>query len=103
MTSIHAELLYTPDCPHADRAERALRWVLTSENVEADIVRVRVADLDQAAGVDFHGSPTIRLDGVDVVPVEEGAPVNLACRLYRDGNGRIDGVPPEDVIRSAIE
>jgi proline dehydrogenase len=102
MTSIRAELLYTPDCPHADRAEHALRWVLASENVEADVVRVPVADLDQAAVVGFHGSPTIRLDGIDVVPVDGAQPVNLACRLYRDGSGRLDGVPPDDAIRAAI-
>ncbi len=101
MTPIKAELLYTPDCPHAERAERALRWVLANEDVHAEIRRIPIENLDEAASHCFHGSPTIRLDGKDVAPVDL-QPVGLSCRLYGDGNGRFDGVPSDEDIRAAI-
>jgi proline dehydrogenase len=96
------ELLVTPHCPHADPAEAAIRAVLAEEEIDADLVRIAVDDLDQAGELDFHGSPTVRIDGVDLVPGPVGEEVHLGCRLYVGADGRLTGVPSPDTIRDAL-
>ena len=96
------ELLATPDCPHADRAEAILRDALTEDGREPSVSRVTVGDLDDAAGLGFHGSPTIRIDGRDVEPPPRELPINLACRLYRQPDGRLEGVVPAATIRAYV-
>jgi proline dehydrogenase len=100
VAAIRAELLYTTDCPHAERAEAQLRRILSEEDVDAAIERIPIDDLDHAAGLGFHGSPTIRLDGVDVASGE--GDVGLACRIYRDPDGSVDTIPSEAVVRAAV-
>ncbi|MEX2547840.1 MAG: proline dehydrogenase family protein [Chloroflexota bacterium] len=101
---MRVELLATLDCPHAERAEQILRQALTSEDgPEPRIDRVYVSNLDHAAGLGFHGSPTIRIDGRDVVPVPANLPINLGCRLYPQPGGRLDGVIPAETIAAEIE
>jgi proline dehydrogenase len=103
MAPVRAELLFTLDCPHAERAEALLRTVLASEHLPVEIERVAIDDLDEAASFGFHGSPTIRLDGRDVVPPPPDEEVSLACRRYAGPDGILDGVPSEAVIRAALD
>lgn len=100
---MRVELLATLDCPHAARAEAILRRALTVDGREPRIDRVYVSDLDNAAGVGFHGSPTIRIDGRDVVPPPASLPINLGCRLYQQPDGTLDGVVSEETIRAEVE
>lgn len=100
---MRAELLYTPDCPHTGRAASRLLKVLDQAGVTAPIDRIPISDLDHAAGLGFHGSPTIRLDGHDVAPVAaEDGEVGLACRRYVQPDGSVDGVPSEEALQSAV-
>lgn len=95
---MRVELLATIDCPHAERAEEILRRALSNNGSTPPIDRVYVSDLDNAAGLGFHGSPTIRIDGRDIVPPPAELPINLGCRLYRQSDGRLDGVVPAETI-----
>lgn len=97
------ELLATSDCPHADRAEQILRQALTEDGHEPSVSRIYVDDIDDAAGLGFHGSPTIRIDGQDVVPPPRDVPIGIACRLYRQPGGGLDGVVPAEVITAYVE
>ena len=102
---MRVELLVTLDCPHVDRAETLAREAL--RNVEGNghepqILRVYVSDLDTAAGLGFHGSPTLRVDGRDVVPPPPDLPINLGCRLYVQPDGRVDGVIPPETIHAEL-
>ena len=96
------ELLVTPHCPHADPAEAVIRAVLAEEEVDAVVVRIEVDDLDEAASLGFHGSPSVRIDGVDLVPGPPGEEVHLGCRLYVGPDGRLTGVPAPDLVRDAL-
>jgi proline dehydrogenase len=96
---VRVEFLATPDCPHSERAERILRETLSVDGREPSVNRIYVNDLDHAAGLGFHGSPTIRIDGRDIVPVPADMPVHLGCRLYMQPDGTLDGVvPPEAIV-----
>jgi proline dehydrogenase len=101
---VRVELLATLDCPHAERAEQILRSTLAENGYEPNVARVYVSDLDNAAGLGFHGSPTIRIEGFDVAPVPSDLPINLGCRLYPKVGGRgTDGVVPAETIAAALE
>jgi hypothetical protein len=58
---------------------------------------------EDAERLRFPGSPTIRVDGVDVDPV--GATqmgTALTCRVYRREDGRFSPVPSKEMIRRAL-
>lgn len=100
---MRVELLATLDCPHLERAEEIARRALANNGHTPPIERVFVSDLDNAAGLGFHGSPTLRIDGRDVVPVPIGEPVHLGCRLYRQPDGSLAGVIPAQTIAAEVE
>jgi proline dehydrogenase len=99
---MRVELLATLDCPHAERAEDILRAALAEDGREPSVQRIYVGDLDHAAGLGFRGSPTIRIDGRDVAPPPAELPINLGCRLYRQPDGRLDGVVPGTTIVAEV-
>lgn len=95
------ELLWWDGCPSHPEALAALERVLREEGVEAQVVKVEVLDDEQARRERFPGSPTIRIDGRDVVPAE-GDPNSLTCRIYRTRDGRVSPVPDPEDIRAAL-
>ncbi len=100
---LRVELLATLACPHAERAEEILRSALERDGYEPLVDRIYVSDLDHAAGLGFRGSPTIRIDGVDVVPAAADLPISLACRIYAQPGGRMDGVVPAETILGELK
>lgn len=67
-------------------------------------LQVRAVETPEAAETErFLGSPTLRVDGVDVDPgAAERDDFGLKCRIYRSDEGQT-GVPPEAWIRAALE
>jgi proline dehydrogenase len=100
---MRVELLATPDCPHVERAEEICREALADNGHTPLIERVYVSDIDNAAGLGFHGSPTLRIDGRDVAPLPADLPINLGCRLYPQPDGTLDGVVPQQMIVAEVE
>ena len=62
------EVLWFEDCPNHQAAGELLDDILASHSVNADIASIEVPDLATGERVKFAGSPTIRIDGVDVDP-----------------------------------
>ncbi len=102
MADLVVELLTTEDCSHLEQARRDLESILRTGIIEVPIQLIFVTSPDDAEFLGFQGSPTIRINGDDVVPQPE-LPVALACRVYRDADGRTLGSPPIDSIRVAID
>jgi len=65
------ELLVRPHCPNAVAARSLLTACLSQLGLDVQ-VRERVGD---------YPSPTILIDGVDVMTAQSGAPPRQACRL----------------------
>ena len=102
MADLRVELLALEDCPHLEEARRDLESVLRKGIIEVPIQLIFVSSPDDAEFLGFQGSPTIRINGDDVVPQPE-LPVAIGCRIYRDAEGRMLGSPPIEAIRAAVD
>jgi hypothetical protein len=102
MADLVVELLAVEECPHLEQARRDLESVLRTGIIEVPIQLVLVGSREDAEFLDFPGSPTIRINGDDVVP-QPGLPVGLACRVYRGADGNALGSPPVGAIQSAVD
>ena len=97
------ELLWWEGCPSQPEALADLRAALRAEGIGEDVLEIRHIDSDEEAERErFYGSPTIRVDGEDVVPPGPGDPLGLTCRVYRLADGRISPVPDPDDVRAAL-
>jgi hypothetical protein len=99
---VRVELLWWEGCPSHPEALRQLERVLSEEGVEATVERVEVTSDEQARRERFPGSPTIRIDGRDVVAPRDGEPFGLTCRVYRLRDGRVSPVPDPEDVREAV-
>src|SRR3954468_22646445 len=100
---MRAELLWWEGCPSYPEALTQLRSILAEEGAGGHQVELREVESDEQAERErFPGSPTIRIDGRDVVPPGEGDPVGLASRVYRLRDGRISRTPDPADVREAV-
>jgi hypothetical protein len=102
MTQPTVELLFWDGCPSHPQALAELRAAMAELGLDPERVEVREVDTDERAGAEaFVGSPTIRVDGVDVQdPGHE--PAALTCRVYYRRDGRVSPVPDPDDVRDAL-
>lgn len=96
------EILYFDGCPNHQVAEERVREVLEELGVHAEIVQINVKDDATAVKVRFPGSPTVRVNGKDVVAGDDGDSYSLRCRVYPTSSG-FAGAPDKDTIRKAIQ
>ena len=96
------ELLWWDGCPSHPEALAELERILREEGVEAEVSRVEIKDDDQARRERFPGSPTIRIDGEDIVPPGDADPFSLTCRVYRTRDGRFSPLPDPENVRAAV-
>ena len=101
-TPLSIEVLYFRGCPNHRRALALLRRALADEGMAAPIRLIRVETEAQARRVGFYGSPSIRIDGVDVAPVPADAEPGLSCRVYHLPDGRLAPVPAYETLVAAL-
>ena len=92
-------LLYFDDCPNWKIADERLA-AIAAERSDLTVSRHLVDTLEEAERVDFHGSPSILVDGVDVFAGPD-AGVGLSCRVYRTPDG-LAGAPTIEQLRAAL-
>jgi hypothetical protein len=96
------ELLWWDGCPSHPEALADLQRILLEEGVEADVSRIEVTDDEQARRERFPGSPTIRINGEDILAPPEAEPYSLTCRVYRTRDGRVSPLPDPEDVREAV-
>ena len=96
------ELLWWEGCPSHPQTLADLERILLEEGISAEVRRIEIEDDEQARRERFPGSPTIRIDGEDLFPAEEGEPYSLTCRVYRLRDGRISPTPDPEDVRDAV-
>jgi hypothetical protein len=103
MHDLDIELLWWEGCPSTERALAAVREALADVGLNDVEVRTREIKTDaDAEHTGFVGSPTILIDGTDLVPAAGGEPIGLSCRVYRHRDGRIGPIPDPDDLREAL-
>ncbi len=97
------EFLYFRGCPNYESTRELLRQVLRENKVKATLHNMRIDSFDEAWAKRFLGSPTIRINGVDIEPgAENRRDYGLQCRVYRRGN-EFAGKPSKTMIRAALQ
>jgi hypothetical protein len=104
------ELLWCGGCPSVDGAIAALREALLEVglgDVEVQLVEIRSDEEARASG--FAGSPTILIDGGDLITLARGGDLPqdaghwLRCRVYRRRDGQIAPTPdPQDITDALL-
>jgi hypothetical protein len=94
-------VLSVPDCPNAPVLEQRLAGLL-SGRPEVTVTRRVIADAAEAARWGMRGSPTLLIDGRDPF-AGTGSGAVMACRLYRDQEGRLDGAPTVAALREVLD
>ena len=95
------EVLFFQGCPNHEPTVERVRAVLADEGVAADVVQIEVPDQATAQSLSFLGSPSVRINGIDVEGARADGAVGLSCRVYTRGSVQ-EGAPPIDVIRLAV-
>ena len=91
------EILFFEGCPNHPPAVERVQEVIQQEGVAAEVAEVEVRDEATAKAVGFLGSPTIRVNGIDIEPEARSCkPTGMACRTYAGG------LPSRELIREAI-
>jgi hypothetical protein len=99
---VHVELLFWEGCPSHPKALLELRAVMMEVGLDPNAVVLREVHTDSGAQRErFVGSPTIRIDGVDIQP-PNGEPFGLTCRVYHRRDGRISPTPDPADVREAL-
>lgn len=92
------EILYFDGCPNFPPTVDLTREVLGELGLMAELREVAVETPDDAEALRFIGSPSIRVDGLDIEPAaREQTDFALCCRMY--GN---EGVPPKKLLIDAL-
>ena len=107
------ELLWWEGCPSTDKARDELEAALRDVGLDRAEVWMREIRTDEdALETEFAGSPTILIDGIDMLTGASGTatsseqeqvvPVGLGCRVYRRRDGRTSPTPDPDDLRDAL-
>jgi hypothetical protein len=100
---VKVEILYFKGCPNHQPVVEEVRQILRSEQINVPINEVEVADAAMAQRVGFLGSPSIRVDGLDVELEARGLRTfGFGCRTYSDAEGRRSGLPSISTIQRAL-
>ena len=104
MSARVVDVLFFDGCPNIDVAvERVRSAAVAAKILDVDVRLVRVETEDEAARSRFLGSPSVRVDGVDVeLAARTREDFALQCRVYPKERGGLDGAPPGAWIRAAL-
>lgn len=95
------EILYFEGCPNHALAAEMVERVLRREGIRAEVRTVEVRDAVTAEALRFLGSPSVRVNDVDIEPGRGNDPPFFGCRTYPVG-GKTTGVPPEEWLVDAL-
>ena len=93
------EVLYIDGCPHFPATVDAVKKCWGQSELTCVITEISVTDQKTAVQIGFLGSPTVRINGLDIEPsARHRTAFGMMCRTYEGS-----GVPSEDLIREAIK
>ena len=95
---LRIEILLVKDCPNGVPTIDLVRRTVVALKLEASVGTVEVETPEEVFRLRFLGSPTVRINGLDIDPAaRDRTDFALGCRLYG-----ASGVPPSTLLRAAI-
>jgi hypothetical protein len=96
------EFLFWEGCPSHPKALAELRATMSELGLDQTAISVReIRNESDAESEHFIGSPTIRIDGIDIQQTES-EPYGLSCRVYHRRDGRVSPTPDPSDVREAL-
>jgi copper chaperone CopZ len=100
--NVKIEVLYFDGCPNHLLTVETVKETLKQEGLAGEVVEVNVRDDASARSAGFLGSPTVRIDGLDVEPSARlSKEFGMTCRTYTEEGTRV-GLPSRQLIRTAL-
>lgn len=91
------EVFYFVDCPNHLATLERIHQVLREERRHVEVREILVPDASAAQATKFLGSPTVRVNGIDIEPeARERGDFGSMCRRYANG------IPSHELIRDAV-
>ncbi len=101
------ELLWWEGCPSTERALTELREALDELGLPGDVAMREIRTDAEAEAAAFTGSPTILIDGVELMAAlgkgGDAEPAGLNCRVYVRRDGRVSPTPDPEDLREALK
>jgi len=95
------EVLYTDECPFWKEALKLIGETVRDLKTEITIKKVKISSEEDAKKFKFLGSPTVRINGVDIDPAAKETAGYIGCRIYMY-EGSTYEYPPKEMIKSAL-
>lgn len=97
------EFQYFEGCPNSSKTLDNLRAFLKNANLpENQVIMTLVENETMAQQLNFQGSPTILIDGMDIYTEKKPDSSNFSCRIYTLNN-RKTGILPVEYIQRQYE
>ncbi len=98
-----SELFYFEGCPSYQSALKYLKEIIKEQKLGVQVEMVKIESDEEALKNRFLGSPTVRVNGLDIEPrAQERDDFSMCCRLYFEA-GKMTGWPSKELIRHATE
>lgn len=102
MNKTQIQILYFPDCPLYKELDKLVKEVVQERGVDADLELINIQTKEDAEKYHFTGSPGLLVNGKDIDPLTEDAPVVLkSCKIYRTEEG-MKMIPTKRMIIKAL-
>lgn len=85
MKPIKIEFQYFEDCPNHKALHQYLIEAIKGIENQVELTEVKVEDEETARRVSFRGSPTILINGKDLIGMPPPDAPKLSCRFYPGG------------------
>jgi len=100
---VKIEFLYFDGCPSYQTALKYLEEVIKEQKLDVHVEMVKIESDEEALKNRFLGSPTIRVNGLDIEPgAQERGDFSMCCRVYFEA-GKMTACPSKELIRHALE
>jgi hypothetical protein len=82
------QFLYIQECPHSEITWSLLAQSLETLGIQINVERIEIHDDLEADHYSFQGSPSIKVDGVDLWEQKRDE-YHMGCRVYPTPSGLI--------------
>jgi hypothetical protein len=91
--AMRIEVLYFEGCPNYRVAIDRLRIAMDTLGIAEDVIEVNITSPTMAQDTRFIGSPSIRVNGLDVEPeARSSRHFGLSCRTYPQGAPSVETI-----------